>query len=92
MAYLTARFEVPDYDTFKERWDSDPVGRQQAAAIGHRICRGVENPNEVIVQVEFPSAADAKSFRERLKDSGTTDNLKLSGPPVVVEEEETVAY
>ncbi len=91
MSYLTARFEVPDFDTFKERWDSDPAGRRQVAT-GHRIYRSVENPNEVIVQTEFPSAADAKSFRERLSASGAMDNLKLQAPPVIVEEEETVAY
>ncbi|MBA2419521.1 MAG: hypothetical protein H0V57_00125 [Thermoleophilaceae bacterium] len=91
MSYITARIEVPDYDTFKERWDSDPVGRRQAA-IGHRLCRSVDNPNEVTVQVEFSSAAEAKSFRERLHTSGSMSNLKVLAPPVIVEEEETVAY
>ncbi len=91
MSYITARIEVPDFDSFKERWDSDPAGRRPAA-LGHRLCRSVDNPNEVTVQVEFPSAAEAKSFRERLKDSGSMSNLKVIAPPVVVEEEETVAY
>ncbi len=91
MSYITARIEVPDYDSFKERWDSDPVGRRQTA-IGQRLCRSVDNPNELTVQVEFPSAAEARSFRERLDSSGTMSNLKVLAPPVVVEEEETVAY
>jgi hypothetical protein len=95
MTYLMLRVEVPDFDTWKrELFDPDPAARAQAAK-SHRIYRGVENRNELIVQVEFSSAEQAKSFRERLLGTGVLEDPragKTPAPPIVVEEEEAVAY
>jgi hypothetical protein len=89
------RAETPDFDTWKrELFDTDPAGRKQAAK-GYRLYRGIDNPNEVIVQVEFASAEEAKSFRERLMGSGALDDPrsgKLPAPPTIVEEAETATY
>jgi hypothetical protein len=94
MAYLMFRAEVPDFDTWKrDIFDPDSVGREQTAT-GHRLYRGVENPNEVIIQGEFPTAEQATAYRERLLSSGVIDRAraKAAAPPIVVEEAETVAY
>jgi hypothetical protein len=54
----------------------------------------VENPNEVIIQGEFQTGKQATAYRERLLSSGVIDRAgaKLAGPPIVVEEAETVSY
>jgi hypothetical protein len=95
MAYMLLRAQTPDFDTWKrELFDADPAGRLQAAN-GHRLYRSVENPDEVIVQVEFASAEKAKSFRERLNASGALSDPrtgKLPAPPTIVEEAEAVTY
>ena len=54
----------------------------------------MENPNEVIIQREFPTAEQATAYRERLLSSGVIDRAgaKLAGPPIVVEEAATVSY
>lgn len=92
MAYLMARIEVPDFDTWKrERFDADPAGRQESAS-GYRLYRSVENPDEVIVQAEFGTAEDARSFRERLTASGAFEGVKLPAPPLVVEEADAATY
>ena len=54
----------------------------------------MENPNEVIIQGEFPTAEQPTAYRERLLSSGVIDRAgsKLAGPPIVVEEAETVSY
>jgi hypothetical protein len=95
MSYVMLRADTPDFDTWKrELFDTDPAGRKQSAK-GYRLYRGVDNPNEVIVQVEFSSAEDAKSFRERLIGSGALDDPrtgKLPAPPTVVEEAEAVTF
>ena len=54
----------------------------------------MENPNEVIIQGEFPTAEQATAYRERLLSSGVIDRAvaKLAGPPIVVEEAGTVGY
>ena len=91
MTYLMARLDVADFDAWKQIFDSDPAGRVQAAN-GHRICRSTENANELIVQVDFDSAEQAKAFRDRLSASGALDRVKLPAPPIIVEETETIRY
>jgi len=51
MAFLVGVFEG-DFDAFKQQFDSDPLGRRQAAK-GHTMLRGVDNPNEIFLRVEF---------------------------------------
>jgi hypothetical protein len=92
MAYMLARFGVQDYGAWKERFDSDPVGRREAGAKGHRILRSVDDPNEVFVQVEFPSVEQARSFQERLLSSGILDDMNVKTEPTVTEEADTVSY
>jgi hypothetical protein len=72
MAFVVGRFEVGDYWAWKEMFDLDPAGRKQSAK-GHQILRSADNPGEVFVQVEFPSAEEARSFRERLLASGALE-------------------
>lgn len=91
MALLLMRGDVGDYDAWKSMFDSDPVGRKQAAK-GHRILRSVENPSEVFIQVEFASAGDAKDFRERLLASGVLDRMTVKTEPTVAEIVDDMAY
>lgn len=91
MASMLLHFETDDYDAWKTRFDSDPVGRRQAAT-GHSISRGVENPNAVFVRADFASAEEAAAFRQRLLGSGVLDSLNVKIPPTVVERAEEVSY
>ena len=91
MAFILARFDVGNYAAWKQMFDSDPAGRRPSAK-GHRIFRGVANPTEVFVAVEFGSAEGAQSFRERLLASGALDNVDVKTEPTVVEEAESVDY
>ena len=91
MAFLMSRFDVGDYDAWKQTFDADPGGRRQAAK-GHRIFRSATNPSEVFVATEFESTDDAQAFRERLLASGALDNITVKGEPTVTEEAESVEY
>jgi hypothetical protein len=62
---MVALFEIDDYEAWKQRFDSDPVGREEAAT-GHSIFRNVDNPKEVLLTIEFPSVAEARALLERL--------------------------
>ncbi len=53
MALMLTRIEVEDYDAWKSMFDEDE-SRVRRDAKGYRIARGVENPNELFIQVEFP--------------------------------------
>jgi hypothetical protein len=91
MAFILMRGDVGDYDAWKPMFDSDPVGRRQAAK-GHRILRSVENPSEVFIQLEFASSDDAKAFRERLIASGVLDRMAVKTEPTVAEIVDEAAY
>jgi hypothetical protein len=84
MAFLLGVFDTRDFDTWKQMFDSDPAGRKQAGQ-GHRVFRSVANPNRAFVSVEFGSADEAESFRERLLASGALDNVTIETEPTVVE-------
>jgi hypothetical protein len=92
MTFLFARFQVDDYEAWKQgRFDADPAGRKEAAK-SHRIYRSLDNPREVFVQVEFDSADTARKFRERLLGSGALDGIDVLTPPQLVEEADSARY
>lgn len=91
VAFIVTRINVGDYDRWKPMFDKDEPGARRSAK-GHRVLRGIENPNEVFVVVEFNSAEDAKAGRERLVDSGVLNRFLDKDLPKVVEEVEIVAY
>jgi hypothetical protein len=91
MAFILGVFDTGDYDAWKQMFDSDPAGRKQSGK-RHRVFRGVDNPNQVFVSVEFASVEDAKSFRERLLASGALDNVTVEQEPTVAELVDETAY
>ena len=91
MAFMLAVFDTGDYEAWKPRFDSDPVGRRESAT-RHRVFRSVDNPNEVFVGLEFASVEDAKAFRERLLASGALDDMTVQKEPTVAELVDETTY
>ena len=91
MAAIVGVFETRDYESWKSMFDSDPVGRKQAAK-GHRVMRSVDNPNEVFVRVDFDSVEGAQAFRERLLGSRALDDVTVVKEPTVVDTADEVTY
>jgi hypothetical protein len=83
---MLTRIKISDFGQWKTMFDSDPP-RAREHATGWRVLRGVEDPNEVIVQVEFPSAELALDARRRLLDSGVLQRVQqVISPPTLVED------
>jgi hypothetical protein len=91
MPFMVTRINVGDYDRWKPMFDKDEPGARRAAK-GYRILRGVENPGEVFIVVEFDSLEEAQSGREKLLASGVLDRFSDKDLPKVVEEAEAVTY
>ena len=92
MAYLLSVLKVDDFDNFKQMFDSDPAGRAGSAK-GHRLFRGVDDPNLVFVGTEFDSADDAKAFKDRLMGAGVLDQGgSVAQEPTVAELVEEQRY
>jgi hypothetical protein len=54
----------------------------------------VDNPNEVFIRLDFPSADQAKAFRERLLASGVLERagMRIKAGPTVAESAEEHTY
>lgn len=91
MAFIVTRIDVGDYDRWKPMFDRDEPGARRAAK-GHRVLRGVENPGEVFVIVEFETTEAAVDGRAKLLASGVLDRFADKDLPKVVEDAETVVY
>ena len=91
MPYILTRINVGDYDRWKPMFDKDEPGARRSAK-GYRILRGVDDPGEVYIMVEFGSLADAADGREKLVASGVLDRFPDKDLPKVVEEAEVVAF
>ena len=90
MPAVLTRIKISDFEEWKAMFDSDPPQAREHAT-GWRVLRGVEDPNEVIVQVEFPSAELALDARRRLLDSGVLERVReVVSPPTLVEEADAV--
>ena len=91
MASIVSVFDTSNYEEWKELFDSDPAGRKETAQ-GHRIHRGVDNPNLVFTRTEFGSVEEAREFRERLLASGALDRFTVVQEPTVVELADEATY
>ena len=92
MAYTLEHLEIDDYDAWKrEVFDADPAARAHAAK-RYEITRGISDPRQVFIRVEFDSAHDAASFRERLMQSGALKGISVITPPTVVEVADSAQY
>jgi hypothetical protein len=80
-----------DFDTFKRQFDEDPLGRRQVAK-GHTLMRGVDNPDEVFVRIEFATAEEARSFAEKVRNSTVLENMTVKVPPTTTELIDQVTY
>jgi hypothetical protein len=89
MALMVTRIKVANFDEWKAMFDTDPVKAREKAT-GYRILRGVDDPNEVYVQVEFTSDEDAREARGRLLDGGVLDRQVEYHGPTLVDEADAV--
>ena len=67
MPILQVEHGVRDYDTWKQAFDSDPVGREAGGVRGYRIARVADDQNLVLIELDFDSVDEAETFRERLQ-------------------------
>ena len=62
MYMLRIEHPVPNYEGWKQAFDSDPVGREKMGVRRYRILRAVDNPNYVLIDLEFDTASQAEAL------------------------------
>ncbi|CAN5611062.1 hypothetical protein BH24ACT26_BH24ACT26_09060 [soil metagenome] len=68
MHILRIEHAVPDYEGWKKAFDSDPIGRERSGVRRYRVLRPIDDPNYVMIDLEFDTAAEADTMHSALKD------------------------
>ena len=67
MATLRIELEVRDYGLWSSAFDKDAGGRERSGVRRYRIFRPVDDDHEVMLDLDFDTAADADAFRDILQ-------------------------
>jgi hypothetical protein len=62
MYILRIEHPVPNYEGWKKAFDSDPVGREKSGVRRYRILRLVDDPNYVMIDLEFDTVSQAEAL------------------------------
>jgi hypothetical protein len=98
---LKIEHAIVSFETWKRAFERDPIGRKQLGVLRYRVCRPLDDPNYVIIDLDFDRPAQAQVFLERLREVWSRVDLSpgLSRtanpePPKarIVEEIETLSY
>ncbi len=68
MSMLVIEHKVADFQAWKRAFDNDPVGRAQNGVTRHAVYRPADDPNYVIVNLEFSSREQAQKFLPTLRE------------------------
>jgi len=68
MYVLHIEHSVPDYDAWRRMgFDSDPLGRQQMGVKRYRVGRRADDPNHVMIDLEFATRDAADKMAAALR-------------------------
>ena len=62
MHVLQIEHPIRDFGTWKETFDRFSYFRQQSGVRRHQVFRPTDDPNYVIIELEFDSSSEAESF------------------------------
>ena len=67
MTILQIEHKVPNFDGWKKAFDSDPINRRKMGTRRYRVYRPNDDPNYVIVDLEFDEIAQAEETLSALR-------------------------
>lgn len=68
MPILQTEHGVRDFDAWKNAFDRDPIGRQRGGVRRYRVLRPTDDPNYVLVELEFDDSSAAEAFHSGILD------------------------
>ncbi len=89
MAYMFARASIEDYARFRETFDGKEDMRRAAGATNSTVYQSVDDPNEVVIQIEFPTADEVKAFSASEALRNAQQQAGAKEPPRIVIVNET---
>ena len=67
MTVLRIEHVVPDYEPWKRAFDGDPASRVRSGVRRYRILRAVDDPNDVMIDLEFETRGEAEAMLTTLR-------------------------
>ena len=62
MTILHIEHPIRDFDTWKKAFESDPAGRENGGVRNYQVFRPIDDPNYVMIDLNFDSTKAAKDF------------------------------
>jgi hypothetical protein len=67
MYILRIEYPVADYDAWKAAFDRDLLDRQGSGVRRNRVLRPTDDPNYVMIDLDFDDASEAESYLSALR-------------------------
>ena len=84
MATLLVRHRVRDYDRWKAAFDAHEPERARAGSLGGRVFRDGDDPEDVLVVLEWDDLDRARDFAEQEELASILDGAGVMGEPEFV--------
>jgi len=62
MVILEIEHQVPNFEGWKKAFENDPVNRKKAGVTGYKILQRTNDPNYVIINLEFDRLKEAEDM------------------------------
>ena len=94
MVMLRIEHPVPNFEGWKQAFDSDPVGRAKSGVRRYQISRPVDDPKYVMIDLEFDTAKQAEALLAAMRVVwGRVQGTLMTNPQArIVEVVETKKY
>lgn len=96
MFILHIEHPIRDFATWKKAFESDPAGRKRSGVRRYQILRPVDDPNYVMIDLDFESRTSAEAFLVTMREvwqSAAATSVLGSGPQTrIVEVAESREY
>ena len=68
MPTLQLEHAIKDFAMWKAAFDRDPIDRRGLGVRRHRVCRPLDDPNYVVVELDFDSTGEAEACGNALRE------------------------
>jgi hypothetical protein len=94
MLILQVEHKVPNFDAWKKVFDRDPIKRKKSGVRRYRIFRPTDDPNYVVVDMEFDNLRDLEKTLTTLHTLwGQVEGKVMVGPKTrILEIVESIEY
>jgi hypothetical protein len=81
MPILRIEHSVPDFTGWKRAFDGDPADRKGSGVRRYQVMQSVEDPNYVLIDLEFDSLAEAEGLLAKMRQVWSGEGQKVMRNP-----------